>query len=248
MQASDAVVITLPGTPDTAISGLGSQLRRLKGVEGAFPRRTRGRPEGDGAAIVLKINRDTLSTTPELVTVLHGIIELLRAQSIATAVVRLPNGTIVAGTTEMSEEEINGKLQEAERRFDVAVSFADENRQYVSQVVKALGLRGVSVFYDADLGVELWGQDLVTYLDGVYRHRSRYVVIFVSERYVNKDWTRHELRSALAHAMTERGEYVLPARFDDSDLPGLPPTVRYVDCRLVTPVGLAEMIVTKLGR
>jgi len=130
--------------------------------------------------------------------------------------------------------------------FDVAVSFANENRPYVERVVRELKRLGVNAFYDADRGVDLWGKDLVAEFDGVYRHRSRAVVIFVSAQYARTMWTRHELRSALAGAIREPEVYVLPARFDDTDLPGLPDTVRYVDCRKTAPEELARMVRDKL--
>jgi TIR domain len=132
--------------------------------------------------------------------------------------------------------------------FQVAMSFADEDREYVSRVVDALRVRDLHVFYDADHTVELWGRDLTAYFDDVYRRRSQFVVIFVSRHYASKQWTRHELKSALARALAEKQEYVLPARFDDTDLPGLPPTIHHVDCRELTPDGLAEMIHQKILR
>lgn len=132
-------------------------------------------------------------------------------------------------------------------RFQVAVSFADEDRPYVGSVVSALHARGVRVFYDVEQEIELWGKDLTAYLDDVYRNRSDYVVVFISRAYVEKEWARHELRSALARAIRERREYVLPARFDETDVPGLPPTVRHVDLRQTTPDDLAEMIGRKIA-
>jgi len=134
------------------------------------------------------------------------------------------------------------------RDFQIAVSCADEDREYVERVVIALCALDVLVFYDADHAVELWGLDLMTSFDDVYRHRSQFVIIFVSRHYVSKQWTRHELRSALARALDEKEEYILPAHFDDSDLPGLPSTVRHVDCRKMTPEELARMIHQKILR
>ncbi len=59
-------------------------------------------------------------------------------------------------------------------------------------------------------------------------------------------WTTHERRSAQARAIRENDAYVLPARFDDTEIPGLRPTIRYVDLRTTAPSELAEMIVKKL--
>ena len=70
--------------------------------------------------------------------------------------------------------------------------------------------------------------------------------MFISEAYASKAWTRHERRSALARALVEEDEYVLPARFDDTELPGLPPTTGYVDLRQYAPATLGEFVLGKL--
>jgi hypothetical protein len=58
---------------------------------------------------------------------------------------------------------------------------------------------------------------------------TRYCVIFVSKDYRDRVWTSHELRSAQARAVQEKGsEYILPIRIDDTELDGLLPTVGYV--------------------
>jgi hypothetical protein len=72
-------------------------------------------------------------------------------------------------------------------------------------------------------------------------------VLFISEHYVNKPWPRHERRSAQARALVADQEYLLPARFDDTVLPGLPPTIGFVDLRGMDPADLAQLILEKLG-
>ena len=47
------------------------------------------------------------------------------------------------------------------------------------------------------------------------------MVVFVSAEDAAHDWTRVKHRAALNRAVRERREYVLPARFDDTPLPGL---------------------------
>jgi hypothetical protein len=106
-------------------------------------------------------------------------------------------------------------------RWDVALSFASAQRDYVGQVAQALTTRGLRCFHDADDQIELWGKYLAEELPNVYGEQAAVVVIFVSAEYAARDWTRLERRTALARAARERREYVLPARFDDTPLPGL---------------------------
>jgi hypothetical protein len=131
--------------------------------------------------------------------------------------------------------------------YDVALSFADENRDYVRQVAKHLEGAGVSVFYDEFEKVRLWGENLVDLLDSVYRHEARYVVIFISKHYAERAWTTYERRSAQSFALEQATPYLLPARFDDTDLPGLPPTIGYIDLRELEPREFATLILAKLG-
>ncbi len=83
---------------------------------------------------------------------------------------------------------------------------------------------------------------------GLYRQHARFWVMFISKHYAEKVWTTHERRAALARAMAERTEYVLPARFDDTEIPGLRPTIAYVDPREEAPEQLADLVLQKLGR
>lgn len=132
-----------------------------------------------------------------------------------------------------------------EYEFDIAVSFAGENRDYVSEVVEAVK-SDIRVFYDEDYEVEAWGEDGIEYFTNVYMNRARYVVLFVSQHYASKMWTNVERRSALARAATQRSAYILPVRLDDTQLDGLLPTVLYLDSRRLGIEGLINAIRTKM--
>lgn len=134
------------------------------------------------------------------------------------------------------------------KKYDVVLSFAGEDRAYVEKVATFLEEQGVVVFYDRFEEANLWGKDLAEYFDSIYRKQGRYCVMFASRRYAEKLWTRHERRSALAKALEARGEYVLPARFDDTEIPGLRPTIAYQDLRHMTPDALGKLILRKLGK
>jgi len=131
--------------------------------------------------------------------------------------------------------------------YDVALSFAGEQRTYVEKVAAALRRRGIRPFYDDYEKAALWGKDLYEHLDWVYQKAARYCVLFASEAYARKVWTSHERKSAQARALQSAGEYVLPVRFDDTEIPGLRPTVAYVEASDITPAQLAKLISEKLG-
>lgn len=130
--------------------------------------------------------------------------------------------------------------------FDIALSFAGEDRQYVDRVANVLRDRGVKVFYDLFEEADLWGKDLYAHLTDVYQKRARFTVMFISEAYGKKLWTNHERRAAQARAFQESQEYVLPARFDGTEIPGVLPTVGYVSLSNKTPEDFASIITRKL--
>jgi hypothetical protein len=131
--------------------------------------------------------------------------------------------------------------------YDVCLSFAGEQRAYVNQVASALSTRGVRVFFDDYENVTLWGKDLYSHLDEVYQFSARYCVLFASKEYAKKVWTNHERRSAQARAIKAKGEYILPARFDNTPIPGLPDTIHYMTLSKMSPLELAEIILKKVG-
>jgi hypothetical protein len=131
-------------------------------------------------------------------------------------------------------------------RYQVALSFAGEDRPYVEQVAQHLREQGVQVFYDAYEEAALWGKDLYVHLRDVYEHSASFTVMFISQHYAAKLWTNHERQSAQARALAERREYILPVRFDDTAVPGLTGTIGYIDIRNKLPSELCALIVSKL--
>lgn len=130
--------------------------------------------------------------------------------------------------------------------YDVCLSFAGEDRSFVEAVAAELRKRNLRVFYDRYEEVNLWGKDLYQHLDEVYRERATYCVIFISNAYATKVWTKHELKSAQARAFAENREYILPARFDDTELPGMRSTTGYIDLRTKSPEQFADLIERKV--
>ncbi len=131
-------------------------------------------------------------------------------------------------------------------KFDVALSFAGEQREYVDQVANLLNQKGISTFYDLFEEADLWGKNLYDYLSDVYMNQARYTIMFISEDYGRKLWTNHERQSMQARAFQESSEYVLPAKFDDTEIPGVLPTTGYISLQNKTPEDLVAIIEKKL--
>ena len=133
------------------------------------------------------------------------------------------------------------------KKYDVALSFAGEQRAYVEGVDRELKNKDIIAFYDRaeEEIVRLWGGSLIEDLHEVYENMAHYVVMFISKEYVEKAWTTHERRSALSGAIQGKTR-VLPVRFDDTAVPGLPSDIAYLQTSDYTPAELARLVAKKL--
>jgi len=145
-----------------------------------------------------------------------------------------------------SDLELAGGGAQESFEYDVALSMAGEDRGYVNPIAVQLRESGVRVFYDEFEQSAMWGEDLVVFLDTVFRKNSRYAVVFISRHYVEKKWPTHEGRSAHARALVEDSPYFLPVRLDDSELPSATDG-RYIDARETGRDNLIELILEKVG-
>ncbi len=131
--------------------------------------------------------------------------------------------------------------------YDVAISFAGEDRHHAQDLAKKLRGKGITVFYDEYMQADLWGRDLAQHLHRVYSKQARFCVVFISASYARKVWTTHELRSALERAVrSTQGQYILPIRLDDTEVDGLPATVGYLPIEMGIP-RIAELILEKIA-
>ena len=134
-----------------------------------------------------------------------------------------------------------------ERQYDVALSFAGEDRHHAKQLAKLLKAGGYSVFYDEFERARLWGKDLYIHLSSVYKDQARYCVIFLSKHYAQKLWVKHELQNAQARAFQENQEYILPIRIDNTEIPGISPTVGHLDLDPTNIEEIYQALVKKLS-
>ncbi len=131
--------------------------------------------------------------------------------------------------------------------YDVAISYAGEDREVVQPYAAELVKTKVRVFFADFEQVDLWGRDLYETFDAIYRLKARYCVLFLSSHYATKVWTNHERRAAQARAVEENREYMLPVRLDATEIPGVRPTIGYLEWKLVGLAGLVEATLRKLG-
>lgn len=132
------------------------------------------------------------------------------------------------------------------KEFEIALSFAGEDRAYVDQVANLLRNSGIKVFYDLFEEEKLWGKNLYDYLTEIYMNKALYTIMFISDSYSKKLWTNHERQAMQARAFQENQEYILPVRFDETPIPGILPTTGYIDISSKSPEDFVKIIHKKL--
>gem|GEM_PF-3179131 len=131
--------------------------------------------------------------------------------------------------------------------FDLAISFAGEDREIAKEISEALKNRGYRIFYDEYEKSKMWGKDLYEYLSVIYSTKAKYCLIILSESYVKKDWTRLERKAAQSKAFQDENEYILPLRLDDAVVPGILPTTGYIDFRNEKFENIIDLLVQKIN-
>jgi TIR domain len=145
----------------------------------------------------------------------------------------------------------------ADYRFEVAISFASDNKQEVVRAVAELLRTKIGdgkVFFYEWFESELAGHDANVVLQEIYGKKTRLVVVCLCERYIAKPWTQDEWRAIQALERNLRdGDTnnvnrmrILPLRFGDGDLVGLFPTAIVPDVRDRSAEKIAELILQRL--
>lgn len=132
-------------------------------------------------------------------------------------------------------------------RYDLAISFAGEQRALAEILAQRLDASGYSIFYDEFQQAELWGADLSVALSRVYGQEARYCLILVSKAYVAKPWTNYERQNAISQFIQRRSDYILCLKVDETDLPGFPSMIGYVQFSKYDEDEIYKLLLRKLG-
>lgn len=125
--------------------------------------------------------------------------------------------------------------------YDLAFSFAGEDREYVKDVKEACEKLGLSVYYDEDRKIDQWGKSFIGEQRKVYSgYKTKHFVPFISKHYFVKPIPTDEFKSALMES-TKRSQYILPVKMDDSEISVeyLHKDIQYIKKDDYSPDGLA---------
>jgi hypothetical protein len=131
--------------------------------------------------------------------------------------------------------------------YDVALSFAEEDRAVAKEFADMLGAKNTNVLLDEYHAVELGGSDFVTHIAELFRTKARYCVMLISQHYPLKKWTAVERTSTQVHALRDANEYIIPIQLDDVEVPGIRESPGYRDLREHTLESIVNLLEEKLA-
>jgi len=131
--------------------------------------------------------------------------------------------------------------------YDVAISFSKNEREYVRDLANFLKERNVLVFFDEFAQVDMWGQDGFEYLQNIYVEKSKWVIVCISEDYMERAWPTYERKQVLGREFLKKDSSILPLRFDDIEVPSLPPQYMHLDVRDLTPQMVGAIVIDKIS-
>lgn len=104
-------------------------------------------------------------------------------------------------------------------KYDVGISYASEDELYVGRVIRLLKkIYSIKTFYAPDEKRRMIGEDLLIFLNQVYRNDCRYVAMFVSEHYISKEYPRQEAAVIKIRQQEEGNGFIIPVVFNNAQL------------------------------
>jgi hypothetical protein len=132
--------------------------------------------------------------------------------------------------------------------YDVALSFAAEDRAAAEELARLLKERNITVFLDEYNRGNSGEKNVIDHLVNLYDRKARYCVLFISKHYPLQTWTNEERASASEAALRDADEYILPLRLDDTGIPGLDEVPETHDFRQASLERLAALLKGKLSQ
>ncbi|MFX0200953.1 MAG: TIR domain-containing protein [Candidatus Hodarchaeota archaeon] len=139
-----------------------------------------------------------------------------------------------------------GKSRGESFDYDVAISYASEDRPLALKIASACKRKNLTTFMDTLKTAELAGKDLVGELSRIYQTKAQLFVPVVTAAYLRKCWTSYEAQLAFARAMVDSFGFIVPVTTHDLILPRFGRNVVYIDLRKTKLCDLANTLKDKL--
>jgi hypothetical protein len=152
---------------------------------------------------------------------------LLRAIS---EIIRESYGPYSSGITQEAMLDILKSYNlEKNYQWDVALSFAGQDRDMARCFRDELELKGMRVYFHEDDQSRLLARYLDKELEIVYGGRSKYFLALTSKSYRLGKWPMFELKIAIEEASIRNEPYIIECRIDAIKIEQLPEQMSYID-------------------
>jgi hypothetical protein len=131
--------------------------------------------------------------------------------------------------------------------YDVALSFAEADKEVAGDLAEQLRSRDITVFLDEYNSLAQWGKDILDHLVNLYARKALYCVLLISRHYPLRSWTEANRTSARELALRDADEYILPIRLDDNEIPGITEAKGYRDLRKDPIESIVTLLEEKLS-
>ena len=128
--------------------------------------------------------------------------------------------------------------------FDVSFSFPGEIRNFVEPIVAELEseIGPDAYFYDNNYKAQLARPSLDVLLQDLYGKRSKLIVVFLCEKYQEKEWCGIEFRAIKEIMMERENKKIMLIKMDNGKVDGVLKTDGYIDGRTHSPKEIAKFI------
>ncbi len=130
--------------------------------------------------------------------------------------------------------------------YDIGISYASEQREYVKKLERNLLEEGISCFVDYNEPERLWGEYIPEELRKIYIEECRFILLILSEEYTQKAYTKFESRIACERELS--GDSFLIIKTGNYNLPWLNNTYGYITDSDYSAKEIAELIKKKFRR
>lgn len=131
--------------------------------------------------------------------------------------------------------------------YDVALSFAKEDRAIAEELANILSSRSMSILRDEYTPAEVWGKDLVNHLVNLYSRKAIYCLLLISQHYPLKRWTEEDRMAAQERALRDANEYILLLQLDHTEAAGISEAAGYIDLHQQSLQDIADRLEEKLA-
>jgi len=136
----------------------------------------------------------------------------------------------------------------SKHEFKVSFSFPGEIREFIEPIVAELErtIGPNSYFYDNNYKAQLARPSLDTLLQSIYKERSKLIVVFLCEKYQDKNWCGIEFNAIREIIFEKLHDKIMYIKMDDGKVDGVFKTDGYIDGRTHSPREIADFIKTRI--